>query len=90
MNWKYLFAINRVNSNRNTDSEADKLVVQDDPRQQIDERDVGGEERHDVRRVQHAQRVHVHPIGAHPQQAKEATPADERPFVHQILLSLVT
>jgi len=52
--------------------------VKNDPRKKVDESDVGGEEGHDVGCVQHAQGVHVHPIGAHPKETKEAAPSKER------------
>lgn len=54
------------------------MVVKNDPRQEVDESNVGCEEGHDVGRVQHAQGVHVHPIGAHPKETKEAAPTHER------------
>ena len=63
-----------------TYAETDELVVKDHPRQEVNERDVGGEEGHHVGGVEDAQCVHVHPIGAHPQAAEEATPAYKCPY----------
>ena len=58
--------------------QTDELIVQNDPGQQVNERHVGGEQRHDVRSVQNAKRVHVHPVGSHPQETEEHASADER------------
>ena len=58
--------------------QTDELIVQNDPGQQVNERHVGGEQRHDVRSVQNAKCVHVHPVGSHPQETEEHASADER------------
>ncbi len=67
-------------------AQSDELIVQDDPGEQVDEGDVGGEQRHDVGGVQDGQRVHVHPIGAHPQEAEQQTPAGERSCRERVIV----
>lgn len=62
---------------RGTHPDADELVVEDDPGEEVDEGDVGGVEGHDVGAVQDPQGVHVHVVGDHPQQAEEAAPGHE-------------
>ena len=57
--------------------------MQDHPREEVDERDVGGEQGHDVGGIEDAQRMYVHPIGSHPQGAEEETATDERPWCNQ-------
>ena len=61
-----------------TYAKTDELVVEDNPRQQVDERDVSGEQGHDVRGVQDTQRVHVHPVRTHPQEAEHAASPHKR------------
>lgn len=53
-------------------SDADELLVEHDPREQVDEADVGGEEGHHLGAAQHAQGVDVEVVGQHPQQAEQA------------------
>lgn len=64
-----------------TYAEPDELVVQHDPREQVNKGHVRREQGHDVGGVEDAERVHVHPISADPQQAEQAASSYKIPCV---------
>ena len=51
--------------------------MQDDPREQIDEADIGGEEGHDLGAAQDVQGVNVEIVGHDPQHAEEAAATEK-------------
>lgn len=60
--------------------------MENDPRQQVDAGDIGGEQRHHVRGQEYPQREYVQIIGDDPQAAEEAAP-DEEATARQTLVS---
>jgi len=59
-----------VNPNR-TYSDSDKLLVEDNPREEIDERDVGGEQGHHLGTAQVTKGVNVEVVGQDPQKTEQ-------------------
>ena len=60
-----------------THSHADELVVQEDPREEVDESDAAREESHHDGDVQSANREDEQVVGQNPHEAEEGTPSQE-------------
>ena len=60
-----------------TYSDSNELLVKHDPREQVDEGDVGGEESHDLGAAEVAEGVDVEVIGQDPEQAEENATSQE-------------